>query len=510
MRTARRHAVAVLLGTLLIQLAWALAVPPYHGIDEIDHAYRAAGVAHGQWVLTSDTPDGRGLGVRVPPGMVDSARVQCEALTYMRPDNCEPGSMRDGLVEVSTSAALYNPLYYGVVGWITRVLDGASADYAMRGLTSLLNALLLAAAAFCLSLAGARTWTWMGFAVSLTPVYAYSTMVPAPNALEISTAFLCWAAFLAAARGSLGERVERRLLWLGGFAGAATVVPRLLGPLWVLLMAGVLVLFVGRARSMTLLRTHSLAIWGSVGLVVIATVSSAAWSGYAGLFAESPDLIEGSASIDWAEAMQPLVWNLQVIGAFPFRGNFAPMGVYALWLVPLVGLIVVALQRGRSHARWGVVGALALTQAVPVLLTLVTAESQGVIWQGRYELPLAVGIPVMCGLICDQRLPSERAAPLVLVSVAATAVAHGWSVAHVAQFERSHDEYAQVSTMWTDFPLLILAGTAALGAAIIGGRAVAAFEPALSSGNGLRPEDAPDVLAHRVASSDSEGNSATA
>lgn len=497
MRRARRHAVVVLLGTLLLQLGWVFALPTYHGIDEIDHTYRAAGIARGQWLLTTDTPDGRGLGVRVPPGMVESARVQCEGLPYSRPDNCEPVATEDGLVMVSTSAAPYNPLYYAGVGWVTLVLDGAAADYAMRGITSLLNALLLATAAFCLSLAGARVWTWLGFAVSLTPVYAYSTMVPAPNAVEISTAFVCWAALLAAARGGVGERVERRLLWLGGCAAAATVVPRTLGPLWVALIAAVLVLLVGRARLLELARAHRPALWGGLGLVVLATVASAGWSAYSGLFGESPDLIEGSGPIDWSEAMQPLVWNLQVIGAFPFRGNAAPMGVYMLWLVLLVPLVAVGLRRARGHERWAVVVALAMTQAVPVLLTLATAESQGVIWQGRYELPLAVGIPVVCGLLCDRTAARRRSAPLVYLGVAATVVAHGWSVAHVAHFERTREGYPQVATTWTDLPLWLLAAVAGAGAAVVGGRAVVEYRRSVAGGDPSAPEGVPGQTAHR-------------
>ena len=66
MRSAVRFGVLTFVGMLLLQTAWILAVPPYHAIDEFDHAYRAAGVAHGQWVLTEQPDNGRGLAVAVP------------------------------------------------------------------------------------------------------------------------------------------------------------------------------------------------------------------------------------------------------------------------------------------------------------------------------------------------------------------------------------------------------------------------------------------------------------
>ena len=43
MRSAVRFGVLTFVGMLLLQTAWILAVPPYHAIDEFDHAYRAAG-----------------------------------------------------------------------------------------------------------------------------------------------------------------------------------------------------------------------------------------------------------------------------------------------------------------------------------------------------------------------------------------------------------------------------------------------------------------------------------
>lgn len=79
MRAAVRFGVLTFVGMLLLQTAWILAVPPYHAIDEFDHAYRAAGVARGQWVLTEQPANGRGLAVAVPRDMVEAASRQCES-----------------------------------------------------------------------------------------------------------------------------------------------------------------------------------------------------------------------------------------------------------------------------------------------------------------------------------------------------------------------------------------------------------------------------------------------
>ena len=56
-----------LLGVLLVQAAWVLAVPPFRGSDEHDHAYKAAAVARGDWSWDHEvSPMGWGAFVRAP------------------------------------------------------------------------------------------------------------------------------------------------------------------------------------------------------------------------------------------------------------------------------------------------------------------------------------------------------------------------------------------------------------------------------------------------------------
>jgi hypothetical protein len=60
MSLAVRRGLLVLVGVMLLQSAWILAVPPFRGSDEFDHAFRAAGVATGQWHLSEQASNGRG------------------------------------------------------------------------------------------------------------------------------------------------------------------------------------------------------------------------------------------------------------------------------------------------------------------------------------------------------------------------------------------------------------------------------------------------------------------
>ena len=80
-----------MLGTLLMQAAWWLALPPFRGTDEFDHAYRAAAVAGGQWRPSGEiAAHGRGELVTVPRSLVSAAEPVCSSYPYTGHDNCHP------------------------------------------------------------------------------------------------------------------------------------------------------------------------------------------------------------------------------------------------------------------------------------------------------------------------------------------------------------------------------------------------------------------------------------
>ena len=78
---------AVLLGCVLLQTAWTLAVPTFRGIDEYEHVYKAAAVARGDWSPDHRaSPTGWGDVVVVPADLVEAARPSCESARHrLRP-----------------------------------------------------------------------------------------------------------------------------------------------------------------------------------------------------------------------------------------------------------------------------------------------------------------------------------------------------------------------------------------------------------------------------------------
>jgi hypothetical protein len=420
-------------GLLLVQAAWILAVPPFRGIDEFDHVYRAAGVASGQWRLSEPALDGRGVVVEVPASLVEAASAQCESLPYTGRDNCVPISERAGeRVTIATAAGLYPPHYYLLIGWPTRWLDGASADYALRLLSAMVCAVGLAVAAWALALGGTGTWTRFGFVTSLTPVLVYTTILPAPNSIEIVGALCLWTSLLTLADRGVADRTGIALLVVATIAGCLVGSLRTIGPMWLGLIVLTVVAFKGTKAITRVARTR-LAHFGVATLVVAAAVVAGGWwNASVGMAAATPASETGDNALGattWLS--RAIVWTVQIVGAFPFRDQPAPTAVYALYFAIVVPFISAAVLAARGRMRVVLLLATAVTVLLPLTITVMTADSQGVIWQGRYILPFVVGVPILCGLALDAR--SSRVSMRVLLPPAVmVAVAHTWSVWDVA------------------------------------------------------------------------------
>lgn len=389
---ARQYIALVVAATALLQACWIALLPPFRGSDEFDHAYRAAAVAGGEWRPVGVPADGRGLLVSVPPDLVLAAHAQCAALEYTGPDNCTAvGPGEDGTVLVASGASNYHPAFYWVVGTAARPFDGSVALMAMR----------FAGAALCLSFVGlaawaaARTGGWgprAGLGLAMPPVLIYSTAVPAPNGLEMTAALALWASLLALGRGHGGLRTERGLIAVAVVSASVMVTVRLLGPLFVLLILTTCLLRNGRTLLHALMR-HRLAAVLSVLTVGACTAGSIAWI-------LSADLAEATGSSE-DEGRWPvsslLAWTMQAIAAFPLRDEPGALVVYPVVLLVVGAFVVGGFRRGGRRDRSLIVLATAVTFLLPIVITVLTRDTQGIIWQGRYGLPYGVGIVLLAG-----------------------------------------------------------------------------------------------------------------
>ena len=247
MRSASRAGLLVFVGTLVLEAAWILAVPPFRGSDEFDHAYRAAAVAHGEWKAESAAGDAM---VTVPLHIIEAANPVCESMPYTGPDDCTPQNiLPDGTGTVVSGAARYNPAFYWFIGSLAEPFTGYPALYVMRAVTAILCAALFALAAVAATISSRIGLALVGPLVVATPVALYSGSVAAPNGVEISAAMLVWCALLGMCRNDVTPSQHRTLVWLSVIGSVPLVTVRSLGPLWLMLIMTTVFIVAGSGKA---------------------------------------------------------------------------------------------------------------------------------------------------------------------------------------------------------------------------------------------------------------------
>jgi hypothetical protein len=462
--TMGRRVCLLVAGMLVMQLAWLITVPPFRGSDEVDHAYRAAAVAGGEWVAGDYAEEGRGWLVTVPTPLVEAARAQCEELGSSGPDNCVGvESPLDDHVLVASSAGNYHPVYYWVVGMAGLPFRSTDALYAMRAASALLCLVFLGLAAWA-SLRRTSRWPAAGLVLAASPVLVYSTIVVAPNGLELAASLSLWTSLMSLP-GAEDRRSQSTLMWIAIASAVVMGTLRLIGPLFVLLVLATVVVLHGR-DLIDVLRQRRLTVL--VGAVLVGlSVTQFAWWTFGLELDPTTGGPDGSSNFDLGHLV---LWPLQSIAAFPYRDQAGPLVVYVVTGALVLTLLVLALRRGRPRERrvltLAVLGALAL----PVVLTLATMDGRGVIWQGRYGLPYAVGFVLLAAHILGRHGPSPRL-PWLLVgpTAVAMAVAVCASLVKVRAQELSGNAASRLDQAWHVPPVTVLVLVSLLAALCLAG-----------------------------------------
>jgi hypothetical protein len=426
----KRFVVLLFLGSFLLQVAWIVALPPFRGIDEFDHAYRAASVASGQWRPSGElAQDGRGELVDVPASLVRDAEPVCSSMPYTGPDNCRPvAELGDGQVSVASAAARYNPVYYWLIGTPARAFDGADSLYVMRLTSALICSALLAAVGW-ITASWARTrWPKVGLIAAMTPVAVYSTAVPAPNGVEILAGLGVWASLLGVLRADQAGR-NRYLFAAAAFAAPLAGV-RGLGPVWLALIGACFLVLLTPRGALGLIRSNRAAVLTFAAVSVVSALAASLWT----MSAQSLELE------DYGEFTNPVgstlkrvpLWFLQAVAAFPTRNEPAPTIVYATGGVVVVALLVAGFRAGVGQTRVAIAFAVGLSLMVPIALEIHAYPVSGAVWQGRYGWPFTAGVVLLCAYALDNRpIGSRWEGPVLATGGVMVIVAHVVSVTNV-------------------------------------------------------------------------------
>jgi hypothetical protein len=418
----------------LPMVAWSLASPRYAAPDELDHARKAAGVVRGQvfgdhpTVCDTQTVCGPGWGEVTIPASFSQGDPQCFAFHSDVTADCQRFTAVSGTMRLTERARLYPPLYYAVVGIPTLAVTSTQVLYLMRVVSAAWCALLLTAAAMVVRRRARPQRYGLALLAAATPMVVYLSGTVNPNGVEVATAVVFWLAGLAAFDpdpGLDGEAaaLDGRMLALAVAAASLLVVIRPLSWLWAGMIGVALVILVGKRRVRELWRTRQGKIAAAVvGAVCVLQAGYLAATGLLGV--DDPDKKAGEPTIEAIRISAGKAWGLvqQMIGTFGYLDSPSPALTIAVWLAVLGFLVLVALAVARRRGAWVLGGLTAGVVVVPWVLEVREAPAVGFLWQGRYTLPLAVGVPLLAGHLLASSALGRRLLDRRVVVVAAVSL----------------------------------------------------------------------------------------
>ena len=417
----RRSAAGYFLALLVVVVTWAVGIPRFASPDEPAHIYKAYGTAHGELLGSLPGPEFTNL-----PGNLRE---------FDGPDSLGPPSPScyNGLPDVPascvsptsphliSSAARYPPWYYGLVGVPVAVSGQSSSALAYR-LASAVLCVALLALAMIVAKRGRRDVVVALQLAAFTPMALFLMASVNPNAIEIAVFVAVWACL---SRVATDARLPLRLLILASWLSAAVVLTRPISIVW---MAGTVVVAVIAAspqRRRDLLSPRSLA-W-AVGPTALALVGSWLWLVYSRMEIKDERLTN---TLGLGAALRRSMHNWgqylhQTIGVLGWLDTNLPSFVYAAWFVAL-GLVAVIHLRGATRRTIvALVALVVIWLALPLIINGFTNSRAGLTYQGRYSLPIFVGVAFLPLFNDRPKLPAPRfsqrslvGAVLVLVVVA--------------------------------------------------------------------------------------------
>ena len=439
---------------------WTLTTPLFGAPDEPAHVIRAAAIARGE--LTGSTREGEPDFVRyvsvpaifgsptIPFAPDPNLTTVCFAFDRNATPDCLSFSGSNAEKSVATHVGTYPPLYYGIAGASSLGLASVSGVLLMRAATMLACAALVAWAYWSARRMPNPRAALLGLVIAVTPMTLFLFGSVNPNALEIAAGIAVWAAGGVLALEA-SSRIDRRLVAVTGVSASVLVLARSLSPLWLALIAVTLAVFAPAGGLRRLARDPMCRIWAAV--VGVATVVQLAWIGaFDAVDSLGGEGVDASASESVRSSLGKSGDNYeQMIGVFGWLDTPAPFLTVVVWTGMLGALIILAMVVRRRRQRIALLGLIGAAALVPVVLETAKAADVGFVWQGRYTMPLAVGVPVLAGLMLASERPGSVSLDrtrLYLGAMAALFAAH--LAAFVQHLRRNMVGYDGPIQFWSD------------------------------------------------------------
>ena len=413
----------------IASIAWAASTPLGASPDEPSHIIKAAAVVRGEFIgeLTAAPAVTK---VEVPIGLSEASSWTCYAFNAGVGANCI-GHIDSGLRlhSAKTSAGLYNPIYYAIVGLPSLFIpDTQTSVLAMRALSGVLSSLFLAFAFTILLRLVRPAIAGAAFFAALTPMVLFLSGAVNPNSLEIAAGAALTVGLLYLVLDARGPR-QSVVLGFVAASGFMLANSRGLSPLWMALIGVAALIVAPWSRTKALLAKRGVLI--ALGIMIVGVLFAGIWltsTGTLGAMGVFPGAGQTTPARGFYEMLVNRSMDAGVIGVFGWLDTPAPGIVYLIWSGLFAAIVASAFAIARGRALVGFLLALASLILVPPLVQSLSVEKTGFIWQGRYTLVAFVYVLLFAAIaIGRSRFVAERASAPVggFIVVIAAAVLIG-------------------------------------------------------------------------------------
>jgi hypothetical protein len=318
----------------------------------------------------------------------------------------------EGVRHVVSPAALYNPLYYGIIGWPSLLPDNLLNIYLMRLISATISALFFAVGFRALRQADMPALPMVAATAIVTPSAVFLCSVINPQALEISAAFALWCQLLLVLRKPDPALLGRRM-WLLAFITVMFANSRGLSPFFLaLIVISCVALQPWRFTWRVIKDRRS---WLPILVAFLGAVAASAWvlvtnglEGGGGPDA-APELI--FRRVFKGTLYSSDTYIQQIVGTFGWMDTVMPMWWVVMFSVAFVASMMLLWAVGSWRERAVALGTgLIFCVLVPAVLHGREARVIGWMWQGRYIFPVLIGLPVLVAFVLQSRLAHRRIA----------------------------------------------------------------------------------------------------
>jgi len=388
-----------------LMFLWSIANPMFASPDEPSHMVRAQGIVHGEFQA---------------PYKVDGIPVddiKCLAFQEEIPASCMQLEWADSPTYEDSTATNYPPLFHFLAGLPSLLFSGLSGAYIMRIWMALICSGLLALAGAILFNRYRSSFTLLGWGISITPMTLFLSGTVNPSGLAVALGSLVWATGLTFF-GS-GENTSKK--WLRNvmiLSSLAFLLVRRDSLLWLFLIGVSLAVLNLDSLKLYLSRSKLIKIVGSCGVFFIV---GALW------VLPSMSILTGGHSNRNRLGSIPndtYTYLKQAIGWFgwldtPLSDSVMTLAILTFGLFTIFGLLFA--DRGLSQS--------ILTTGIMIFLVpLVFAEFRYPYFQGRYYLPLLVGLSFLAARsLVDSGIKHQIENRLIFFLSATWGLVHAWS-----------------------------------------------------------------------------------